>query len=420
MITIFETFSGYGTASFALKEIGVPFSIAGWSDTDKYAIKVFEQNHGGTNYGDISKVKWAEVPDFDLITGGFPCQDVSTAGKQDLTGGRTVLGYELIDALKIKQPRFFLFENVKGLTNKKFDAFRKDLIGKLGQCGYVVFCRVLNTRDFGVPQNRERVWFVGFRKDIWNQRGEIVFNWPKEQELSLKLKDILESEVDEKYFISDERAKELIGKTKKDVSSTIDASYYKGPNTDNKANRTLIELTHGQPQGFRVYSPEGVSSTLAGNAGGVGGKTGLYAIGAAVRQRDRHGKNEEKEQQLELNSEEVANSLTSVQKDSLIFCGSIKTSGRENGIETRVIENEAGSLTTSIGNNQIQNIVAYDTQRIRRLTPKECFRLQGFLRDQINLEGISDTQCYKLAGNGQSLNVVTLLLREMLKGEYDE
>lgn len=458
MIRIFETFAGYGTATFALKELGVPHELVGFSEINKYAIQCFEKNHGGKNFGSITEIKWEEMPDFDLITGGFPCQDVSSAGRQDLTKGRTILGYELIDALRVKQPKYFLFENVKGLTQVKFNVFRRDLIGKLGQQGYVVFSKVLNTKDFGVPQNRERVWFVGIRKDVWNKNELAYFNWPVVQRLDLKLKDLLEPEVDERYFLNDERAKELIGKTKDKVSSTIDASYYKGPNTDNRANRTLIELTEEQSQAYRVYSPDGVSATLGSSSGGVGAKTGLYAVGGAIRTRDTlNGRAGELEE-----SGEFSNCLSSVQKDSLVVCHNLQPrspnhpshlkaklegkpapggfghlqkddgttycldTGNAQAVEIIAIQlgnseargnpvNDSGvafCLTRTEPNGLISNT------RIRRLTPRECFRLQGFLRDQINLEGISDTQCYKLAGNGQSLNVVTLIFKELLKGEF--
>lgn len=166
MLRLFEAFAGYGTASFALKELGVEHELVGFSEIDKYAIKCFEQNHGGKNFGDITKIDWSEVPDFDLLTGGHPCQSFSLAGKrggiEDLRGQ---LVFELIKALKIKRPKYFLFENVKGyLSASNGDVFEL-VLEQICELGYVVDFKVLNTKDFGIPQNRERVFYLGIRED---------------------------------------------------------------------------------------------------------------------------------------------------------------------------------------------------------------------------------------------------------------
>ena len=168
MIRLFEAFAGYGGASFALKKANIPFILVGYSEIDKYAIKCFEQNHLGKNYGNINKIVWKDVPDFDLLTGGFPCQDVSLAGKGDLNKGRTALGMELVVALREKQPKYFLFENIKTIKNKEakefFVAFEKELYNS----NYSFKKLILKSSDFGSPQQRERVWWMGKRKDLGN------------------------------------------------------------------------------------------------------------------------------------------------------------------------------------------------------------------------------------------------------------
>ena len=176
MIRLFEAFAGYGGASFALRKANIPFTLVGYSEIDRYAIKCFEQNHSGRNYGDITKINWKEIPNFDLLTGGFPCQDVSLAGKGDLSKGRTALGMELIIALKERQPKYFLFENIKTIKNKEakdfFIAFEKELVNS----NYNFKKLILKSSDYGSPQQRERVWWVGKRKDL---EGNIIDLLPR-------------------------------------------------------------------------------------------------------------------------------------------------------------------------------------------------------------------------------------------------
>ena len=206
MIKVFETFAGYGGASWGLKLARIKHKVVGYSEIDKYACQIYENNFPktkGLNYGDITKINWKEVPDFDLLTGGFPCQSFSFAGKQlGHNDTRGVLGLELTKALHYKQPKYFLFENVKGLMSKKFDDFRAGLIESWRREGYNVSYKVLNSKEHGVPQNRERVWFVGIRNDIYKP---FEFQYPNKIELKLKLKDILEDEVDDKYYLKPEQ-----------------------------------------------------------------------------------------------------------------------------------------------------------------------------------------------------------------------
>lgn len=373
MVRLFEAFAGYGTSSFALKQLGIEHELVGFSEIDKYAIQCFQQNHSGKNFGDITKINWSEVPDFDLLTGGFPCQAFSTAGKQlgeqDLRG---VLGLELTRALIAKQPKYFLFENVKGFMSKRFKETREKFVKSWEDAGYKVVFKVLNTKDFGVPQNRERVWFVGIRKDI-----EKNFKFPEPFELKLKLKDVLEDNVGEKYFLKQEQVDKLFShlKNQKDKGNTFGVDAL--PMNVGDCSRTLsardykqpkcIELTCNVSQAMRVFSDEGTSCTLRGLGGGMGAKTGLYSISLYPRNGNP----------------------------------------KEGGTGT-LVKSDGASYCLDSGNYQaiVQN-------RVRRLTPKECFRLQGFLNDEVNLDGLSDTQKYKLAGNGQSVNVVKLLLKEL-------
>lgn len=170
-------FAGYGGASFALKKAGIEHEVVGFSEIDKYADKCWKQNHGDVkNWGDCTKINPEELPDFDLLTGGFPCQSFSIAGKglgeQDTRG---TLFHEIIRIAEAKKPKYMLLESVKGLTFKKHkDTFNK-ILSELDRVGYYVYWKVLNTKDYGVPQNRERVWFVCFHKTKTITEGIFIF-----------------------------------------------------------------------------------------------------------------------------------------------------------------------------------------------------------------------------------------------------
>ena len=165
MLRMFESFAGYGTATFALKALGVEHELVGYSEILPFACKCFEQNHGGRNFGDITKIDWEKVPDFDLITGGFPCQAFSLSGKlKGNNDSRGKLGFELTRELIAKRPKYFLFENVRGFLSARFDDFGMSLIKSWKDAGYRVDYKMLNTKDFGVPQFREResgLWGFG-------------------------------------------------------------------------------------------------------------------------------------------------------------------------------------------------------------------------------------------------------------------
>lgn len=192
MLKLFECFAGYGGASWGLKLAEIPFECVGYSEIKKTAIQCYNQNFSNVkNFGDITLINWNETPDFDLLTGGFPCQDVSTQGKQDLTIGRTILINNLIQALKIKQPKYFLFENVSAIEQDKFREFLLQVERDLRNSGYVVYRRLLKSVEHGSPQTRERVFFIGFRKDLAKPFG---FNpYPNPSNDFKIINDILEN-----------------------------------------------------------------------------------------------------------------------------------------------------------------------------------------------------------------------------------
>lgn len=205
---LLSLFSGIGAFETALDNLGLDYELVGYCEIDKYASKSYSAIHDvpeSMNLGDITKINEKELPkDIDLITYGFPCQDISLAGKQkglfneDGTQTRSGLFFEALRIIEETQPRVAIAENVKNLVGKKFKEQFEIVLDSLDKAGYVNRWAVLNAKDFGVPQNRERVFIVSVRKDI----DDGLFEFPQGFPLELRLKDVLESEVDEKYYIS--------------------------------------------------------------------------------------------------------------------------------------------------------------------------------------------------------------------------
>ena len=198
-------FSGIGAFEAALDNIDIDVELVGYCEIDKYASKSYSAIHGvpeSMNYGDITKIDEKSLPkDIDLITYGFPCQDISLAGKQkglfneDGSQTRSGLFFEALRIIEETQPKIAIAENVKNLVGKKFKEQFEIVLSSLEQAGYNNYWKVLNAKDYGIPQNRERVFIVSIRKDI--DTG--VFEFPEPYELKLRLKDMIEDEVDEKY-----------------------------------------------------------------------------------------------------------------------------------------------------------------------------------------------------------------------------
>lgn len=291
-------FSGIGGFEKAIEQVSNNFECIGYSEIDKYAIQVYEKHFNHKNYGDITKIKTEELPDFDLLVGGFPCQAFSIAGKRGgFNDTRGTLFFEIARILQSKQPKFFILENVKGLLSHGGGHTFRTIITTIAELGYDCQWQVLNSKNFGVPQNRERVFIVGHlretsRPEIFPVRGE-------------------NKEADSKF-----------------TSTTIDSNYFKG--IDNHGQRTHIGTlrTHKDGEGFREIK-SGISPTIPARA-------------------------------------------------------------REDGSGQPVI---------------------MEGFSVRRLTPIECERLQGFPDNYT--EGISDTQRYKCLGNAVTVNVIEYLVKKL-------
>lgn len=209
-IKVFTAFSGYDSQCLALQYLGYDFDLVGWSEIDKYAIQTHNAlfpEYSGRNYGDISKIDWAKVPDFDLFTYSFPCTDISNAGKQgglaEGSGTRSSLLWECQKAIKAKHPERLLMENVKALTSKKFLPYLAKWLDFLAGEGYANYTQVLNAKDYGIPQNRERVFVVSVL-------GGGSYSFPQPIPLEKCVGDVLEENVPERYYLNQEKVNKFI------------------------------------------------------------------------------------------------------------------------------------------------------------------------------------------------------------------
>ncbi|MFC1855880.1 DNA (cytosine-5-)-methyltransferase [Thermodesulfobacteriota bacterium] len=336
-------FSGIGGFELGLKGKG---ECIGHSEVDKYAIKIYEKHFNHKNYGDITKINPKELPDFDLIVGGFPCQAFSIAGKR---GGfkdtRGTLFFEIARIVREKRPRLLLLENVKGLLSHDKGRTFATIISTLDEMGYDCQWQVLNSKDFGVPQNRERVFIIGHLRGT--RRPEV--------------------------FPITENCKT------DNVIPTLTARYY-GAQANGAYLRQISPK--GSSQAMRVYDPSGIATTIASQVGGLGAKTGLYAI--AWSKSHRTGKGEADKRR--------------------------KNYGE---VEERIKVGEFNTLNTGEGcrTQSSQNFVLKE-MRIRRLTPTECERLQGFPDGWT--EGVSDSQRYKCLGNAVTVNVIRSIINKLI------
>ena len=323
-LRVLSLFSGIGAFEMALRNIEIDYELVNFCENDKYAIKAYCAIHDvdeNLNLGDITKVSIENLPkDIDLITHGSPCQDFSVAGLQ--RGGdegsktRSSLMWNTVEIIKHCKPKYVIWENVKNVLSKKhkhnFDKYLKTL----ELLGYTNYWKVLNAKDYGVPQNRERVFVVSILGE------HKPYEFPKPIKLEKRLKDILEIEIDDKYYLS-EKVQKRFKQTKSD-------------NGENSIIGTTAPEFRTIGQRDLVYSKEGIMGTL---------------VATDYKQP-----------------------------------------------------------------KQILETIQGDTS-IRKLTPRECFRLMGLNDediDKIQMTKISDTQQYKLAGN----SIVVPVLEEIFKNLF--
>lgn len=384
MINILSLFSGIGAFESALDRIGCHYRLTGYCEIAPYASKSYAQIHGvseSLNLRDVTTIDTALINllgGADLITYGFPCRDISVAGKQrgfmDENGNRTRSGlfFEALRVIKDLQPKYAVAENVKALTSKKFTEEFRTVLTELDAAGYNNYYAVLNSRDFGIPQQRERVFIISIRKDA--DAGGFAF--PQPQGLSLRLKDMLEPQVDEKYYLNTEKAKTLIRKLVAEHKITeaepCDCTI-NNPDLKEISNAIIARYDCGvsnqKSWGMAVIEPKIIEPIICRSIGRNPENPSDRTAGAPTEQR------------LEPNSQGISNTLTTVQKDNYVL-------SPENGY------------------------------RLRKLTPRECFRLMGFTDAEFDrIKGVSNTQLYKQAGNSIVVNVLAALFDKLLTAE---
>lgn len=407
MLRVVTLFSGYDSQCMALDRIGVEYDLVAWAEIDKYAIKahnaVYPQ-YADRNVGDVSSVDWTRVEGgVDLLTYSSPCQDFSQAGLmrggEEGSGTRSALLWEVKRAIEILRPKYLLMENVKNLVSKRFVGVFNDWLRLLEEYGYKTEWVVLNAKDFGVPQNRERVFAVSSRV------GLSGFGFPKKLPLEKRLKDVVEAEIPEKYYLREEQVnailehcerKQLEGcgfkeafRTGEDIATCI-STKYGARQTDTYVVEEVYGLSRSRDKSGKVVK-RNVNPYVNCLHTGVGGHCrenmevfAMEVVCGAVRGRGTTGNYVQK---LELNPDGVTNTLTHVAKDNYI----VEYGGR--------------------------------LVRIRRLTPTECFRLMDVSDSDIEKlmgAGISETQLYKMAGNSIVVAPMAGILKNLLVREECE
>lgn len=211
MIRLLELFGGIGACTQALKRLGVDFEIADYVEIDKYAVKSYNAING-TNFEPQDITQWDKDIKVDMIMHGSPCQDFSLAGHQaggdEGSGTRSSLMYETLRIVQKLKPKYVIWENVKNIISKKHKHNFDNYCERMAQMGYKNYWQVMNAADYGVPQSRERVFTISIL-------GESNFKFPKPFELEKKILDLLEDNVDEKFYLSDEQVEKYMARNEK-------------------------------------------------------------------------------------------------------------------------------------------------------------------------------------------------------------
>ena len=520
-IRILEFFSGVGMQRMAFDKLGVNYESVGTSEIDIPAILSYAAIHDGLlesdetfeyptkeemlNYlsqrnigldfktgklklpknldkikqlyravilskcfGDISKINPSDLPDFDFMTYSFPCQSISVSGRTEgIIKGQTRSGllYECEKVIEYKRPKYLLLENVKNLVGKQFKPQFDEWLEYLETLGYTNYWKVLNSKSFGVPQNRERVFVLS----ILGEHDPYEFY--SGFELNIRLKDILESEVDEKYYLSKEvqdrfksnKGNQVIEKLMKtnqidddlvtcdlsindpkvkDVSNCITARQDRGISNQKSVGCDVVEriiCEQRVDEGLRFFKDDICGCLRTIDACGDKRIIEVEPLICASRGRNPENPSDRTagihlEQRLEINYSGTSNTLTTVQKDNYVLEPNVLRAERTEYGKAIRKQYEKGEITEKIGNMreynprtdgvsntlttvQKDNYLFETNFRIRKLTPKECWRLMGIddecfdKAEQVN----SNSQLYKQAGNGIVVNVLYYIFKELFK-----
>jgi len=450
MIKVIELFAGIGSQTQALKNIGVEHEVIGISEWEVNAIITYDAIHTNDGIDYTENMSKKEIIDFldnftfstdgknpcdikklsektlrnlynshkrsknlgsildieklnyaDLWTYSFPCQDISVAGKQEgiKEGTRSGLLYEVERLLEVSEkPKYLLLENVKNLIGKKhIDDFGKWL-NKLEELGYNNYWKVLNAKNYGVAQNRERVFVVSIRKDLYQ---DYIFQQGFDN--GLRLKDFLESEVEEKYYISQEKTEKLI------------------ENLSNK--RVMDKLPKGEELKIigTTQNPGAMGTNFRSWVYDINGKVGTLSATMAKEPTqicipcitpDRLEKRQNGRRFKE--DGEPMFTLTAQDRHGILQVGMLDIKGNEQIRRVYSDEGLSPTLNTMQGGNRQPKVL--QDYRIRKLTPKECYRLMGFKDvefENAKASGVSDSQLYKQAGNSIVVDVLEAIFKNL-------
>ena len=477
------------------------WQLVNFCEFDKCATKSYCAIHNvdeSLNLGDITKVDETKLKPFNMICGGSPCQDFSVAGKQkgsvwtckdcgheynpltvhwskrdkcprcnssNIEKTRSSLLVEYLRVIRANKPNFGIYENVKNIVGKQFrDTTFKLFEDELHEYGYTTYWKVLNSKNYGIPQNRERVYLIFIRKDLDNGQ----FKFPEPFDNGIRLKDILEDEVDEKFYLSDDKVTKFItnlntkdallydpcqtkreGKSREytEFSPTLTSRDYKDPRLINdNVVKQLGNISTGNsswenPQTGRIYSAEGISPTLNTCGGGQREPKIVQVGNVNPSGKDMSGNvfsSDGLAPTITTNKGEGSKVLISKTADSTTEMCKAKPKERffKQALET-FEESDATYGDTIDAYNKRVNQSGYSptiTTRpegfktailpvtkdihIRKLTPKECFRLMGFSDQNFDAAkdvGISNSQLYKQAGNSIVVDVLYYIYVELYK-----
>ena len=477
--------SGYDSQCMALERLkkafpGFDYELVAWSEIDRYAIQahdaIFPQ-WAERNIGDMTKMDWSQVDgDIDLLVYSTPCTSIPTAGKQEGlkkgSGTASSILWSTEDAIRILRPKWLLMENVKNLVSKKFKADFDEWQRLVSTYGYTNCWKILNSKDYGVLQNRERVFLVSHLRDEF-------YHFPEPYPLERELCDILEDDVDESFYLSNEQIKKVFAYMDRKqaegcgfkvnisngggVSTTIRAGYDRYYDSQMIMKRRKKRLLIDDYNGRIAENQECMGAVLpdCGNSAPRNGyKIMEYRI-ARIQGRNPENPSDRTKgsptvQRLEIGGR-ISNTVTSVQKDNMVLryevqrkilsysrdakgkvvnrhlrtiSGTVHTKEGSCGntamlaVETRLYQRKRGankggvhSLSPTIDSSAFaDNNILMDGPNVRKLTPRECFRLMDVSDgdiDKIQAAGISKSQQYKMAGNSIVVAVLYHIFRKM-------
>ena len=463
------------------------WELVNFCEFDKYATRSYCAIHNvdeSKNLGDITKVDENELDDFNMICGGSPCQDFSVAGKQkgsvwtckecgheynpltvhwnerdkcpncvskNIDKTRSSLLVEYLRVVRANKPNFGIYENVKNIVGKQFkDTTFKLFTDELEEYGYNVYWKVLNAKNYGIPQNRERVYLLFIKKDLDNGK----FKFPEPFDNGLRLKDLLEDEVDEKFYISDEKTKKFIKNLNTNDSDNVDmgspkfignvnredfgTGYAGGVWDDSHISPTLTTMQGGGRQPHVITgidksynNPKFIETANCITSREDRGVSDRKSEGTAVLEtpnisyclNSNYYKGTTIEQymnkhrrQLVIENNKVA--IRQATKQGYIECevGGVADLSYPDSKTRRGRVQDGGNVSPTITATETGICRIESPIRIRKLTPKECFRLMGFSDENFDAAqkaGISNSQLYKQAGNSIVVDVLYYIYREL-------